>query len=116
MDKAKSLNDFFANQSRLDMPKHAFSPPLPDRGKPTLQTITITHLEVFNQLKALKANKSTGSDFIPNKILKMLAIFLKDPLAKLFNKSLANGKYPYSWKHPTIMSVFSTITYTDEQF
>ena len=106
MDKANLLNDFFANQSRLDMPKHAISPALPDRGMPTLQTITITDNEVFNQLKALKINKSTGSDGIPNKILKMVAIFLKDPLAKLFNKSLAEGKYPYSWKHATIISVF----------
>ena len=81
-------------------------PNLPDREIPTLQMITITEDEVFNQLKALKTNKSTGSDGIPNKILKMIAIFLKEPLAKLFNKSISKGKYPSSWKHAHIIPVF----------
>ena len=97
---------FFASQSRVVLPEQKIVPNLPDREMPTLQTITITEDEVFNQLKALKTNKSTGSDGIPNKILKMIAIFLKEPLAKLFNNSISKGKYPSSWKHAHIIPVF----------
>ena len=105
VDKANLLNDYFASQSKETLTERI---PLcsPDRDIPVLREIIITEEEVFNQLKVLNVNKATGPDGIPNKILKMVAIFLKEPLAKLFNKSLADGKYPSSWKHANIISVF----------
>ena len=39
-------------------------------------------------------------------MLKLAAIILKDPLAKLFNKSLTEGVYPTSWKHAKITPIY----------
>ena len=47
-------------------------------------------------------NKSCGADRIPNKMLRLAAIIIKDPLTKLFNKSLSEGAYPSLWKHAKI--------------
>ena len=104
-DKANLLNDFFASQSNYGLTDHS-SLCLPDRDIPVLKDFTITEDEVFNQLKSLNVNKDCGPDGIPNKIFKMIAIFIKEPLTKLFNKSLADGKYPSSWKHDNITPVF----------
>ena len=108
-EKANLFNDFFASQSTDISSENDISPSLPDAEIPTLNEIVITEDEVFKQLKALKINKSSGPDGIPNKILKMIAIYLKEPLTKLFNKSLAEGKYPSPWKHANIISAFKNI-------
>ena len=102
--KANLLNDYFASQSKDTLREHV---PFcsPDNDIPVLRELTITEEEVFNQLKALNVNKASGPDGIPNKIIKMVAIFLKEPLTKLFNKSLADGKYPSSWKHANIIPI-----------
>ena len=36
----------------------------------------------------------------------MAAIFLKEPLTRLFNKSLSEGRYPVAWKHAIIIPIF----------
>ena len=36
----------------------------------------------------------------------MIAIYVKEPLTIIFNKSVADGKYPSAWKHARITPVF----------
>ena len=106
-DKANLLNDFFASQSQDIMSGQEVPSCVgPERDVPSLTELSITEDEVFRQLKVLNVSKACGPDGVPNKILKMLAIFLKEPLAKLFNKSLAEGKYPTDWKHANIIPIF----------
>ena len=105
-DKANLINDFFASQSEEILPENDISLRLPDKEIPSIEGFSITEDEVFSQLKALKVNKAIGPDIIPNKILKLVAIFLEEPLTKIFNKSLAEGKYPSPWKHFNVIPVF----------
>ena len=52
---------------------------------------------LFN-LKNLRANKSTGLDAIPAKILKLAANVIAPSLAYIFNLSLQSGIYVNDWK------------------
>ena len=54
----------------------------------------------------LDANKSAGPDKVPNKLLKMCALLIANPLCKLFNKSLQAGIFPLSWKKACVTPIF----------
>ncbi|VDP92436.1 unnamed protein product [Echinostoma caproni] len=54
--------------------------------------------EVKAQLQALKSTKAAGPDDIHPAIQKPLAEVLAAPLAKLFNRSLQEGRLPGDWK------------------
>ena len=97
---------YFASQSKCLSPEREVPLCLLNADIPTLEKITITEDEVLIELKKLNINKACGSDGIPNKILKMIAIFLKEPLTKILNKSLAERKYPTDWKHANVIPVF----------
>ena len=71
-----------------------------------LHTIEITPVEVINVINGLDASKACGPDKLPTKIIKMTAAFIAEPLSKLFNKSISEGKYPSSWKNATVKPVF----------
>ena len=101
--KANLFNDYFASQSNHIEPEQDVLLCDSDRDIPIMENIVITEEEVFYHLKALNINKSCGSDGIPNKIIKMIAIYIKEPLTKIFNKSLSEGKYPLAWKHAHIV-------------
>ena len=105
-DKTNLLNDYFASQSKCLSPELEVPLCVLNDDIPTLEEIAITEDEVFIELKNLNVNKACGSDGIPNKILKMIAIFLKEPLTKILNKSLAERKYPTDWKHANVIPVF----------
>ena len=106
VSKANVLNDYFAQQSRNDCPDKPAPNIVQNREVPTLNKISITEHEVLTVLNKLNVNKSCGFDRIPNKMLKLAAIILKDPLAKLFNKSLTESVYPTSWKHAKITPIY----------
>ena len=92
--RANLLNDYFAYQSKCSLPDQEVPLSAPDRLIPVLEETIFTEDEVFDDLNRLNINKASGPDGIPHKVLKMIAIFLKEPLTKLFNQSLAGEKYP----------------------
>ena len=111
MDKATLFNNHFAAQTQLDINStHISQLQTYMTGDsvpvPTLQDIKISPSEVLKTLNNLDANKSCGSDQLPTKILKMTALLIYEPLTELFNKSLATGKYPTSWKHAKVRPIF----------
>ena len=65
-------------------PKFVFKPVTPD--------------QVFRMLRQLPNGKATGSDSIPNELLKITASSVSSPLAALFNLSLSQGVFPSDWK------------------
>ena len=71
-----------------------------------IDSIVFTPNEVLNTINRLDASKASGPDKLPTRLLKMIAIFIADPLAEIFNKSLAAGKYPSLWKRATVKPIF----------
>ena len=62
--------------------------------------------EIFNILKHLNVSKAVGPDKISKRILKECAISLSEPLARLFNLSLAQGVFPSCWKIANVIPIF----------
>ena len=71
-----------------------------------LDTIVFTSKDVLNVINGLDASKACGPDKIPTRFLKMVAIYIAEPLAVIFNKSLSEGKYPHFWKTANVKPVF----------
>ena len=66
----------------------------------------VTSSEVFSELSTLNTNKACGPDGICPRLLKEGAEQLANPLAALFNKSLADGLLLNDWVSVNITPVF----------
>ena len=107
--KANLLNAYFAKQTKTDKRgttsqtanRRTSSSPVPTLGK-----ITTSEREVLQIINSLDANKSTGPDNIPVKLLKLTAVLIASPLSKLYNKSLELGIYPSKFKEANIKPIF----------
>ena len=106
LEKATLLNDHFATQSTLNIPDTKEPPPHDALDIPPLENITTSAQEVLRIINSLDANKSTGPDGIPVRLIKLIAILIAEPLAALFNKSLAEGRYPSKFKEAHIKPIF----------
>ena len=111
IDKATTFNNHFVAQTQLDINNTHIAQLQTYMTRdtapvPTLQNIEIDPGEVLKMLNNMDANKSCGSDQLPTKILKLTALLIYEPLTQLFNKSLATGKYPISWKLAKVRPIF----------
>ena len=106
ISKANLLNNYFAEQSSNECSGKPVPRCVPEREVPILDRIFVSEHEVLTVLNKINVNKSCGADRIPNKMLKLAAIIIKDPLTKLFNKSLSEGVYPSLWKHAKITPIY----------
>ena len=110
-DKATIFNNHFAAQTQLDINSTQMAQLQTYMTEdtvpvPTLHDIEISPAEVLKVLNNMDPNKSCGSDHLPTKILKMTALLIYEPLTRLFNKSLATGTYPSSWKQANVRPIF----------
>ena len=105
-EKATVLNRHFAAQTNLQTTPDLPSPEPRPASVPTLSHILVTEQEVLTALNSLDLHKSTGPDELSTKLLKMIAILIAKPLAKLFNKSLQASKFPDMWKEAIISPIF----------
>jgi hypothetical protein len=71
-----------------------------------LEMLTFTSQEIPKVINGLDASKACGPDRIPSRFLKMVAIYIAEPLAKIFNKSMATGTYPALWKTANVKPIF----------
>ena len=71
-----------------------------------LESIVFTPNDVLREINGLDASKACGPDMITPRFLKMVAIYVAEPLSKIFNKSIACGKYPRMWKMACVKPVF----------
>ena len=62
--------------------------------------------EIAEKLKCLKANKATGCDQMPAKILKIISPSLATPLANLVNMSLSQSQFPQELKLADVSPIF----------
>ena len=106
--KATLLNNYFAEQAKHDTDTQL--PILRDEQDkmpvPTLGEIKTSEREVLQCLNSLDANKATGPDEIPAKLLKLTAVLIAEPLSKLYNKSLGLGIYPSKFKEANVKPIF----------
>ena len=63
---------------------------------------------VYSILNNLKANKSTGLDKIPAKILKLSAEIIAPSLTYIFNLSLESGIYMNEWKRARVTPIYKS--------
>ena len=103
-DKAELLNYHFARQSTSE--RLTSFPPHTGLNVPQLDDIVVSEQEVLRELNSLNICKSCGPDMLPNKILKMVALLICEPVTKLFNKSLLEGRFPSSWKEARVTAIF----------
>ena len=106
--KAEALNDFFVSQSTIG-DNNDDLPPFTYVTDARLDQIIVTEEQVKQILLSLTTNKSTGPDFISNKLLKECADTLCGPLTYIFQLSLQQGIYPDSWKEAMITAIFKKI-------
>ena len=57
-------------------------------------------------INGLDASKACGPDNPPTKLIKMTATYIAEPLSKIFNKSVHDGKYPAQWKLATVKPIY----------
>lgn len=104
-EKAEVLNSFFA--SVFTQEDITNIPTLDARNyKDTIQTLTITENDVRKQLKKLKGNKSSGPDNIHPFVLKQIQAGIINPLTKIFQKSISEGRIPPQWKLANVTAIF----------
>jgi len=68
--------------------------------------INIESADVFNKIMSLKDGKAPGDDIIIPEFLKRVACEISEPLAILYNKSVAEGMVPQEWKRANITPLF----------
>ena len=104
LEKASLFNQYFTSQSFVtnendDIP---FTKVIPDIISP----LTVSTEMVRNILKALDGRKAVGPDLVHNKLLNASSDIISEPLAKLFNRSLTEGKFPSIWKLAHVTPLF----------
>lgn len=62
-----------------------------------LSNIVINEEEVIDIVSILPANKAIGPDNISHKMIKLTKFTISKPLCLLFNRSLAENKFPKNW-------------------
>ena len=85
------------------------TPILPDTPFPNISNLLISEGGILKLLKGLDISKASGSDQIPNKILRELAIHLAPVLISLFNQSLLSETLPSDWKTANVTQVFKKV-------
>lgn len=105
-EKSEALNTFFAKQSDLLNDEDKDIRTSPNEQIPKLEIPVITEFEVLNTINGLSPNKATGPDELPTKIIKLTALLIARPLARLFNNSLQQGVFPSSWKIANVKPIF----------
>ena len=109
--KAEAFNTYFCAQTNIhltiehheDLIEYQNTQPETPNH---LDTMVFTPYEVLNVINSLDASKSCGPDRVPTRLLKMTAIYIAEPLSKIFNKSIATGTYPSIWKRAKVKPVF----------
>ena len=71
-----------------------------------LTDITVDSLTVREMLMNLNEHSSPGPDELHPRVVKNLALVIAQPLARLFQKSLTDGRLPSGWKTAIVKTMF----------
>ena len=104
-EKCELLNKYFNFISTLNDENIT----IPDIEKKTDQivcNIIVSIDEIIDVIEILDPNKASGPDTISHKMLKICPEKVAKPLQIIFNKSLAQCKYPSAWKIANVIAIF----------
>lgn len=76
--------------------------------EPKVEFVHLERDEILKGLLALNPYKGAGPDMIPNSFLKSYADLICDPITKLFERSLRDGKVAGCWKTSYINPIFKS--------
>jgi hypothetical protein len=81
-----------------------------EEGSPAvLGSLPFTVEDVEKLLLGLDANKGSGQDMIPHRILKSCSDGFKRPLTLFFNRSLSERVFPEFWKRSYVVTIFKGV-------
>ena len=110
-EKAEAFNAYFCAQTDIQLSErhHQHLKSYREQHPETpfsIDTIQITANDVIRVINGLDSSKACGPDQLPTRIIKMAAAYIAEPLAAIFNKSIASGHFPSSWKSATVKPVY----------
>jgi len=100
----------FVNRINLELSK-SFNLnyyPLLHTQKNIIEAIYFNEEGVFHSLENICTSKASGSDDIPNMLLKRASFFIARPLCNLFNQIMQCQTFPSSWKIGDIIPIPKT--------
>ena len=105
-DKVDVFNEYFTSVFTID---NGVLPSFDSRvdSVTDLSHVTFTPQIIFDTLRVLKGNNSTGPDGIPNILLKKLCSQLCVPLCHIFTISFGSQQLPDDWKHAFVTPLFN---------
>ena len=101
---AQLLNSFF-HSIFSPIPPSVSLPQIQLEPDPNLHSLELNESDVLKVLISLNPSKAPGPDKIPTLVLKNQANILSPSITQIFNKSLAQGKLPPSWKKANIIPI-----------
>ena len=69
----------------------------------------LSHEKVMKFLQLLNVKKSTGTDEIGPRLLKIASPFISESLAYICNLSIRNGSFPDKWKEALVVLGLTTL-------
>ena len=100
--KATALGEYFKNVHRLDK---GSSLPSVENPRMEMGELQITIDEVIKVLGSLDISKAPGPDGIHPAIVKPLANIIANPILRLFQASLEEGRLPNDWKTAVVVAI-----------
>ena len=109
--KAEAFNTYFCDQTNVqitDYQRESLRTYLADfpRTRTIFTHEDFTPEEILKCLNNMNSSKACGPDKLPTRILKMCAVYIAEPLSKIFNNSVTEGKYPTSWKRAKVKPIY----------
>ena len=110
LHKAEAFNSYFSSQTNIEVSDHHvnFLDNYKTRSNKTPHVFhftPITPREVMQKINGMDASKACGSDGLPTRLIKMTAAYIAEPLSKIFNKSVLEGRFPVQWKIATVKPI-----------
>ena len=105
-EKAKAFNSFFTSVFTKVINKNLKQSLLRTRNSAEIKDILINSIDVHNLLLRINPSKPSGPDNIPGRLLKEATSCIAEPLTKLFNMSLSEGRLPSDWTRANVSPVF----------
>ena len=69
------------------------------------EILSISHQFVYNYIKDMKENKSTGDDDISARFIKLAGPCITDLTVKICNCSIKTGRFPDTWKVARVIAI-----------
>lgn len=111
LDMANYFNKFYADigQHYAEKIKKPGTPPPPRSSNPhSLFLLPTDQHEVKNIIESLPSNKAPGLDSLRNETVKYICDEIKQPLAHIINKCMADGVCPPEFKTALVVPMFKS--------